>query len=105
MTAAEIRTQSLARAENGQSLTNYPTIFAGFIAKGIPESEIIPRVNVLTFEAWKAKGRVVRKGEHGVKVITFVAVTKQDGEEVKSYRRPWTTTVFHISQTDSLYAD
>ena len=45
--------------------TNYNDLFA---AKGIPPESILPRVNVLTFWAWKALGRSVRNGEHGVRV-------------------------------------
>jgi hypothetical protein len=100
------RLESLKRAVHGQSLTNFPAIFAGFAAKGIPESEIKPRENVFTFEAWKALGRVVRRGEHGVKVVTMIETRSkevdQDTGEPKMLRRPWTTTVFHISQTDPI---
>src|ERR1700723_3615694 len=62
------RLESLKRAVTGQSLTNFPAIFQGFAAKGIAENEIKPRENVFTFDAWKALGRVVRRGEHGVRV-------------------------------------
>lgn len=100
------RLDSLKRAVYGQSFTNFPAIFAGFAAKGIPESEIKPRENVFTFDAWKALGRVVRRGEHGVKVVTMIETRSkeidQDTGERKVIRRPWTTTVFHISQTDPL---
>jgi hypothetical protein len=98
--------ESLKRAVSGQSFTNFPAIFAGFAAKGIPESEIKPRENIFTFKAWKALGRVVRRGEHGVKITTFIEskskeIDKDTGEP-KLIRRPWTTTVFHISQTEPL---
>jgi|SRR5271167_5273348 len=97
---------SLKRAVSGQSFSNFPAIFSGFSAKGIPESEIKPRENVFTFDAWKALGRYVRKGEHGVKVVTFIDCrskeTDPDTGERKVSRRPWTTTVFHISQTDPI---
>ena len=102
--ASEARQEALSRAISGQSLGNFPAIFAGFAAKGIPESEIKPRENVFTFDAWKALGRYVRKGEHGVKVVTFIeAVSKEtdpDTGKRKLIRRPWTTTVFHVSQTE-----
>jgi hypothetical protein len=98
--------ESLKRAVSGQSFTNFPAIFQGFAAKGIAESEIKPRENVFTFQAWKALGRVVRRGEHGVKVTTFIESkskeTDRDTGERKLIRRPWTTTVFHISQTEPL---
>lgn len=100
--AAEIQAEALTRAVSGQSLANYPGIIEGFTAKGIPAEEIIPRENVFTFNAWKALGRSVKRGEHGVKVFTFAEYTKKDevtGEEIRG-RRPWSTTVFHVSQTE-----
>jgi hypothetical protein len=98
--------ESLKRAVSGQSFTNFPAIFQGFAAKGIAESEIKPRENIFTFKAWKALGRVVRRGEHGVKITTFIEskskeIDKDTGEP-KIVRRPRTTTVFHISQTEPL---
>ena len=106
MTKTELEAGSLDRARNGQTMTNYPAIFAGFIEKGIPEYEIKPRENVFTFHAWKALGRSVKRGEHGVKVVTFIerSVTERDpatDEQVdRAIRSPHTTTVFHISQTE-----
>jgi hypothetical protein len=103
---SQYRREALTRAVSGQSLTNFPAIFQGFAAKGIPESEIKPRENVFTFDAWKALGRVVRRGEHGVKVVTFIDCRSKeldaDTGERKVIRRPWTTTVFHVSQTEAL---
>src|SRR5216684_719758 len=102
----EVRQEALTRAVSGQSFSNFPAIFQGFAAKGIPESEIKPRENVFTFDAWRALGRTVRRGEHGVKVVTFIDCrskeTDPDTGERKIIRRPWTTTVFHVSQTDPL---
>src|SRR5260370_25637546 len=82
------RAEALTRAVSGQTMSNYPAIFQGFIAKGIPESEIRPRENVFTFDAWKALGRYVRKGEHGVKVVTFIECNKENKEtgEQESFR-------------------
>jgi N-terminal domain of anti-restriction factor ArdC len=103
---SQYRQEALTRAVSGQSLSNFPAIYQGFAAKGIPESEIKPRENVFTFDAWKALGRVVRRGEHGVKVVTFIDCRSkeidQDTGERKVIRRPWTTTVFHVSQTEAL---
>ena len=106
MTQAEIRQEALSRAVGGITASNYPAIFAGFIEKGIPESEIRPRENVFTFQAWKALGRYVGRGEHGIKVATVREFHKrvtdrETGEEkVETYSVPWTATVFHISQTE-----
>ena len=103
MTTREIQRQAITKAVTGQSLANYPAIFAGFMAMGIPESEIKPRENVFTFNAWKALGRFVRRGQHGVKIATIVTktrVNKSTGLE-ESFSMPWSTTVFHVSQTEA----
>ena len=106
MNIHEVQQQALSNARNGQSFANYAAIISGFSAKGIPAAEIEPRVNVFTFHAWKALGRRVRKGEHGIKVCTYVPMDKvveQDGEsKVQSWRAPRMTTVFHISQTEEV---
>jgi len=102
----EVRQEALTRAISGQTMSNYPAIYQGFVAKGIPESEIHPRENVFTFNAWRALGRTVRRGEHGVKVLTFIdraskEIDKDTGEP-KKFRLAWNTTVFHVSQTEGL---
>jgi len=102
MTVNEMQQQALSNARNGQSLGNYATVIRGFMDKGIPEADIVPRVNVLTFHAWKALGRSVRKGEHGVSVCTFIPVAGKvspDGTQSASRRVPRAVTVFHVSQT------
>src|SRR3989442_16016871 len=109
----EMQTEALSRATSGQSLTNLPAIIHGFISKGIPADEIRPRENVFTYHAWRALGRQVRRGEHGVKVVTFVPMTKKTGQvdaetgEEKTAqlgKRAWNATVFHVSQTDPIQA-
>jgi antirestriction protein ArdC len=102
----EVRQEALTRAISGQTMSNYPAIYQGFIAKGILESEIHPRENVFTFNAWRALGRTVRRGEHGVKVLTFIdraskEIDKDTGER-KMVRLAWSTTVFHVSQTETV---
>jgi hypothetical protein len=109
MTKEQIQAEAIDRARNGQSFSNYPAIFAGFMAKGIAEADIKPRENVFTFNAWKALGRSVKRGEHGVKVMTFITVDgkseidESTGAETVTagYRKPHVTTVFHVSQTES----
>ena len=93
-----IQSEALSRATNNLSMLNYPAIYEGFEAKGI--SDIQPRVNIFTYHAWKAKGRQVRKGEHGVKVVTWIKGTDKKTGKEKTY--PKRTTVFHISQTDPI---
>ena len=106
MTTKELQAEALGRATTNAALTNYPAIFQGFLEKGIAEADIRPRVNVFTFNAWKALGRSVRKGEHGVKVFTFISTTRTvegaDGEQKQvGGRVARTTTVFHVSQTEA----
>ncbi len=101
---AEIRKEALTRAVTGLTVSNYPAIYKGFMEKGIPESEIKPRENVFTYEAWHALGRYVRRGEHGVKIVTFIDCVRENKEtgEKETYSRPWHTAVFHVSQTEPL---
>lgn len=101
MTKQEIAIEALKRAENNSSEANYDVIIDGFVAMGIKEEDIEPRINVFTFNAWKAKGRFVNKGEKGVKVITYISIDKKekDSEETKKVKMKRQTTVFHISQT------
>jgi len=91
-----IQTEALFRAQSGDSVSNFPAIFEGFESMGI--SDIKPRENIFTYQAWLAKGRQVRKGQHGVKVQTWV--TGKDKKTGEEKRYPKRTTVFHVSQTD-----
>ena len=99
----ELNQNALSKAVGGQSMTNYPTIIKGFLERGIPEAEIRPRENVFTFNAWKALGKSVKKGEHGVKILTYLPRFKKvaddkGNESTESYNIPWSSTVFHVSQ-------
>ena len=98
----ELQSRALAKARGGQSTCNYRAIFDGFRAMGIAAEEILPRVNVLTFHAWKALGRRVIKGQHGIKVTTFIQVSEAETGKMSSYSIPRQTTVFHVSQTEEL---
>ena len=103
---AEINSESLARAQANTSLANYPTIYAEFAERGIALDDIQPRVNVLTYRAWLAVGRQVRKGEKSVKVVTWITSSKveydKSGKEKAARRFPRTAAVFHISQTEPI---
>jgi len=109
MNRNEMKQEALGRAVNNQALTNYPAIFEGFLQKGIPEDQIRPRENVFTFWAWQALGRKVKKGEHGVRVYTFVPMTKKtvnpetgENEVIELGKQARHTTVFHVTQTEPL---
>jgi len=101
-----VQTEALDRARSSNSTANFSAIFEGFELKGIPAADIEPRVNVLTYNAWKAAGRQVRRGEHGVKICTWVEMSKKDASGVSQPigRKPHATAVFHVSQTDPVQA-
>ena len=102
-----MQNKALNNAVTGASLANYQAIFEGFAAMGIDAADVVPRENVFTFNAWRALGRVVKKGQHGVKIVTVSPCTKKDkesGDEV-AVKKVKTTTVFHVSQTEELGTD
>jgi hypothetical protein len=102
---AAMDAEALSRAVNGQSFSNWPVIIAGFVERGIPEAEIKPRENVLTFHAWRARGRTVRRGEHGVRVLSYATYERKDADDAEktvTARRPIAAFVFHVSQTEPL---
>jgi len=106
----QMQQEALDRAIGNQSTMNYAAIFQGFMEKGIPEDQILPRENVFTYHAWRALGRQVRRGEHGVKVTTWIPTERKErdkvtGEEkVTASRICHTAVVFHVSQTDPIRA-
>lgn len=104
MTNTELQTEALYRARGGVSMANYGAIYEGFALLGISAADIKPRENVLTFNAWRALGRTVKRGEHGVKVVTWIPVKDKTTGELTG-KRPKTATVFHVSQTCELSAE
>jgi hypothetical protein len=95
--------ESLSRAQHGNSLLNFATIYKGFTDKGIALSDIRPRENVFTYGAWRALGRQVKKGEHGIKVTTRIAMKKEmENGDTARYSLPSMATVFHLSQTEEI---
>ncbi len=59
---------------------------------------------VCGFHGWLRLGRYVRKGEHGLKILTPVAMRRSEGEdaedEAQTVTRFRVVTVFDISQTE-----
>lgn len=103
---SKIHNDALRRATTNSSANNEAKVIEEFAARGIAADEIIPRENVFTFNAWKAKGRIVKKGEKGVKLEVFMRVENkdwinEDGSAIYKTIRKF-TTVFHISQTAKL---
>ena len=92
--------EALHRAKTSAAMSNIPTVYAGFVEMGIPAADILPRENVLSFHAWRALGRTVRKGERGVKLVTWIDAKQADTGESRKLAR--TVSVFHVSQTNAL---
>lgn len=107
---AERAKRALNNALNERSSANYPAILEGFSEKGIPVDEIRPRENVFTYNAWLAMGRQVRRGERGVRIVTWVDAKGRQSEgdgaatERQGFRFARNTTVFHVTQTDPIGA-
>jgi len=104
---------ALARARSNPSIANYATVIEAFADRGINPCDIDPKTNVFTFNAWRALGRTVRRGEKSVKITTFVpcnrpgepaAPTEPGATPAPRSMRPVTACVFHISQTDPIDA-
>jgi len=95
---AAIQAAALERAQNGKVCTNDLLIIAAYAAKGI---DAYPRIDVFTFNAWKALHRHVRKDEHGVHIATYAhkETIKPDGT-TEDHSFPASAVVFHVSQTD-----
>lgn len=95
---AAMQAAALERAQDGKMCANDLLIVAAYAIRGI---DAHPRVDVFTFNAWRALHRHVRKGEHGVHIATYAhkETIKPDGTmEEDSF--PVSAVVFHVSQTD-----
>ena len=105
-TTRETPAEALARIQDGFS-KNDALVVALFAARGIDPAAIEPRENVLTYRAWQAKGRQVRKGERSVRITTYIPIpAKLDSTTGKVLEpagsRPRSTAVFHVSQTKAV---
>ncbi|HUV03983.1 MAG TPA: hypothetical protein VMX94_02625 [Armatimonadota bacterium] len=84
--------QAYARTQ-GMSEYNYETILTYYFRQGFTEEEVLPRVTVLTENAWKHLGRIVEKDAEPC-IITLWPKNRKTGER---YARP--CSVYHLSQT------
>jgi hypothetical protein len=94
-TTKETPAEALARIQSSVSKNDFAAIVQ-FAECGIHPNDLTPRVNILTFKAWKALGRRVAKGATGQKVCVWVPVEKNGKEDGV---RPITAVLFHITQT------
>lgn len=99
--------EALSRIQSMRFCGNDVLVIEAFCAAGIPADEIDPRHNVLTFKAWKAKGRRVAKGAKSIGVTVWIPFSGKkseqpaDGDDKKkrSGLRPKLTRLFHEYQT------
>jgi hypothetical protein len=105
---------ALARIEAGFS-ANDAAVIAAFAGAGVDPSAIDPRHNVLTFNAWKAKGRRVARGATSVRVTVWIPAGREsegepaandaagevraDSKGERKRLRPVVARLFHESQT------
>ena len=64
----------------------------------------VPYHDWYTYARWRAQGYHVRRGEHGVRLTTYVEreTRDEDGEIIGVYRRPWVAHVFCRCQVDRI---
>jgi len=96
--------KALNRIQSNPSVANFSAVYAAFAEKGIPMDNIKPKENVLTFTAWKAKGRCVKKGEKGVKVVSWIEIEGKPAKqgEKTTRKQPIRACLFHVTQTKAL---
>lgn len=95
---AALQTAALERAREGKTCANDLFLVAAYAARCI---DAHPRVDVFTYNAWRALHRHVRKGEHGIRITTYThtEALRPDGTaDEQSF--PVSAVVFHASQTD-----
>jgi hypothetical protein len=99
---ARVASEALQRIQSSQSLANFAAVIDAFTERGIPEDQIQPKENCLTYNAWQAKGRQVRRGEHGAKITVYypTQLPPDAPPDAEPQLRPVTAVIFHISQTD-----
>ena len=101
-TTTETPEQALARIQATGFGKNDALVIMAFSERGIDPENIDPRHNVLTFNAWKAKGRQVAKGAISVRAQTWIPCKEakkqtKDGATAKKFLRPKTVSLFHES--------
>jgi antirestriction protein ArdC len=98
----QMQRAALERARNPRLGPNIARVLAECAERGFVDPPPVPGRTVLTFTAWRALGRTVRRGERGIR-IPVVIPTPNDPETGEPGRRIiHTAAVFHVSQTDPL---
>ena len=93
-------TEESARQFQGYSAMNAASILA------VLHCDCEPYRDVFTYQRWQAQGYQVRKGEHGVRITTWIDASEKRNEtepeaERKTYRLPRSVVVFCRCQVDA----
>jgi len=94
-----------ARSFDGYSVANAIAVRQALSERGC---SCEPYEDVFTFNRWRAQGRIVRRGQHGIALRVYVTAMRggedADGviDEPRAYRIPKTSHVFCRCQTDEL---
>ena len=97
-------TKEQAQTFDRHSTTNAAVLLNTASAKGC---NCQPYQDWFTYNRWLAQGYQVQKGEHGIRLTTWLTTTKknEDGEEVVTGTRPKGYTVFCRCQVKKIDAE
>jgi hypothetical protein len=110
ISTTETPQEALQRIQSMQMCQNDVIVIQAFADAGIPAEDITPRLNVLTFKAWKAAGRQVAKGAKSLGITVWIPMKGKksagaasenggDGKKPRGGMRPKLTRLFHECQT------
>jgi len=93
-------------SEQAQSFSGYSSANAAVLS-AVAETKgcaCEPYKQFFTYQRWLAQGFQVQKGEHGIRLTSWIAITKKDadGNEVVTGRRPKGYTVFCKCQVKAI---
>ena len=106
--SSETPQEALRRIQSMEFCGNDILVIQAFSDAGIPPEDIDPRFNVLTFRAWKGKGRRVARGAKSIPITVWIPKNGEqveetdengDGKKKRGGMYPKTTRLFHESQT------
>lgn len=81
-----------AQSFEGKSLMNMAILIDTAQTRGC---QCKPYVDWFTYKRWRAQGYQVQRGEHGVKLSTFVKGAREDENGMlRQYSHPWVSVVF-----------
>jgi len=92
--------------EQAQTFSGYSRANAAVLTMTaeVKRCQCQPYKDWFTYQRWLAQGYQVQKGEHGIRLTTWIAVTKkdEDGNEVVTGRRPKSYTRFCRCQVKAI---